>query len=863
MSKLTSHHLAKNWTFKSSTSSTYLPTTVPSTIHTSLLAHNLISDPFLDLNEYDVSWVADTTWHYRTTFPTPFTSNNNTAVDLIFEGLDTFAAVSLNGTPILQAENMFLSYRVPIKSLLHPPESKEENILEIVFTPAREKGLELVRAHPEHDFIVHQTEVSRGPVRKAQCHWGWDWGPVLVTCGVWKEVRVDVYEGRIGEVRADYEVVEMGEEAAVEVRVRVGVEGEVVEGVGIKVGLGMEGEGGEVWDVEGEWERDGEGLVFVGREARVEGAKLWWPRGYGEQNMYELRVQLLAEETVLDEQTKSIGFRKAELVQEKDAHGRSFYFRINGVDIFSAGSCWIPADSFLTRLTPEDYHAWISLLAEGNQNMIRVWGGGIYEPDAFYEACDTLGILVWQDFMFACASYPTYPAFLSLIQSEALHHLRRLRNHPSLILWCGNNEDYQLIERYNLTYDPSDTSPDSWLRTNFPARYIYEHLLPSLVTTHSPSTPYHPSSPFGNGASTTLVVDPTIGDIHQWSLWHGSMAPYQSLPSMSGRFVSEFGMQSLPHLSTISRFITSPSDLHPSSAPLESHNKAIDHSRRLNTYLSENFRVPSTLAGYVHISQVMQADATTWAYKSWRRQWRTRRCGGVLIWQLNDTWPCTSWSVVDYCRVKKPAWYAIKRVMAPITVGVTREVQSWTVRPRDELWKRDTGHVDLRRGKGEVKFDVWVCNSTLDEVKGRVVVRFVSVESGEEARSRMEWEVTVRGNEVKDVGVGISSEHDVKAGYVVVVAVLWVGGEQVGFDVSWPEPIKYLEFEDRGVRVVDVGDGVVEVSAEKPVKGFVFAERQGMKVSDNGFDLIPGEPSTRVQMEGNGGEIPEWTCVGR
>ncbi|KAK0644569.1 glycoside hydrolase superfamily [Cercophora newfieldiana] len=509
--------------------------------------------------------------------------------------------------------------------------------------------------------------------------------------------------------------------------------------------------------------------------------------------------------------------------------------------------------------------------------MIRVWGGGIYETPDFYKACDELGILVWQDFMFACASYPTYPSFLASIEAEARHNLRQIRQHPSVVLWCGNNEDYQLIERYNLTYDPSDEDPSSWLKTNFPARYIYEHLLPSIVTAET-STPYHPSSPFGNGASTTLKVDPTIGDIHQWSLWHGDMDPYQSLPSMSGRFVSEFGMQALPHLSTVRQFITSPSDLHPSSAPLEFHNKAIGHSRRLLSYMTENFRVPSSLAGFIHVSQVMQADAITWAYKSWRREWGTpskegsrglrtdgRKCGGVLVWQLNDTYPCTSWSVVDYYLVKKPAWYAIRRAMAPLTVGITRDVRydSWLLRPADSLWKRDTGHVDPRKGRVEIKFDVWVCSAERKEVDGKVTVRFVSVETGKEVRERMEWEVVVGPNAVTEVCAGMSSAHDTTMEYVVMHASLWVGGVQVSYDVSWPEPIKYLDFENRGVNVVDVGDDVVEVSAEKPVKGFVFAERQGMKVSDNGFDIIPGEAPKRIRIEGNEGEIPEWTYIGR
>ncbi|KAK1754271.1 hypothetical protein QBC47DRAFT_429981 [Echria macrotheca] len=887
--------LLSEWQFKSTSrpESTWHPARVPSTVHTELLATGQITDPFIDLNELDARWVADESWTYRTFFPTPSSASSSSfssshrpdthknsdkeeeeegEIDLIFEGLDTFATVRLNGKTILTSENMFLSHRVSVKHLLKRDDSnKGENELEIIFEPAAQKGLELVKSHPEHLFIVHQTDVSRATVRKAQYHWGWDWGPILVTCGPWRPVRLEVYTVRVEYVRVEYDVSLSKREPAM---VTGRVVAEVVGWERCRVGAEVVFDGVVVgaWDMgvyhDGGGEKRGE-LVTEGFSLRD--VKLWWPRGYGPQNLYQVRVRCFApaekDDRLLAEQVQTIGFRKAELVQDGDVHGKSFFFRINGVDIFCGGSCWVPADSFLSRISPAQYRSWVDLVASGNQTMLRIWGGGIYEDDALYTACDERGILVWQDFMFACASYPTYLSFLSSVTTEARQNLRRLGSHPSVVLWCGNNEDYQLVERYNLHYDFADKDPASWLKSDFPARYIYEHLLPSLVTEElGPSATYHPSSPWGTGTSTTLKVDPTVGDIHQWNTWHGSLERYQSLPQLGGRFVSEFGMQSLPHLQTLHRFVTDPSELVPGSATIDFHNKAVTHQRRLATYMAENFRIPASLEGYVHVSQVMQADALAWAYKSWRREWRDgdRKCGGVLVWQLNDCWPTVSWSVVDYFRLKKPAWYAMRRALGAVAVAVTRDVWDWTSRPADELWKRDTGHVDLRQIVERVKFDVWVASSGLCATKGRVVVRVVSVRTGEDVVDRMEREVEIAPNGTTDVLVEYELEDKEllrKTGYVVVYAALWVDGEKVSSDVSWPDPIKYLDFLDRGVRVEPVGDMVLKIACDKPVKGFVFAEREGVEVSDNGFDVIPGE-DVHVKITGAKPEELDWTFIG-
>ncbi|KAK0628791.1 glycoside hydrolase family 2 protein [Bombardia bombarda] len=888
---------------------------LPSEVHTELQRHGKIPDPHVGLNELEVRWVGEQAWIYRTTFPTPpeVTTVSSTAkAELVFKGLDTFATVTLNGEVILRSDNMFVEHRVDVGRLLLSFPAESENNLEIIFEPARRRGLELVAAHPEHDFIVHQTEVSRGPVRKAQCHWGWDWGPIILTCGPWKPAQLEVWTVRVEDVRAEYAVdLSGGREApTVEVAVSATILGaEAMDFLEVEVWFGGEvvvqfrgykdDEDKDNDDVNIPAAEETPPWTYTSPKFTIPDPQLWYPRGYGPANLYELRLRAISAPTtdksaaaVLAETHQTIGFRTVELVQEKDtpAGGQSFYLRINAIPIFSGGSCWIPADTSLATLTPARYRAWIALLAAGNQNMIRVWGGGVYESDEFYAACDELGVLVWQDFMFACASYPTYPEYLASVETEARQNVRRLRSHPSLVIWCGNNEDYQIVERYGLEYRyEEDKDPEGWLGTNWPGRFIYEELLPRVVREEMKGmgggqVVYHPGSPWGNGTSTTLKVDANVGDIHQWNIWHGEMRPYQQLPQMGGRFVSEFGMEGYPHLDTIDRFLVGGEgsrDRYPGSRTMDFHNKAVGHERRLLTYLGENFRIKYDMKGFAHLTQVMQADAVSWAYRGWRRQWGTqqndgkvsRGCGGVLVWQLNDCWPTVSWAVVDYYLVKKPAYYAIKRALAPLAVGVVRKFHDWTTRPADELWKRDTGHVDLREAVRDVVFDVWVASARLEPVQGLVVIRFISAETGEDEGQTIEEEVTVLPNGTTEVFSGLRYEgadeklkHVLDRGYVVIHASLLVGGEEVASDTSWPDPIKYLDFADRGVKVKYLEKDLVEVSAEKPVKGFVFAERQGVTVSNNGFDVMPREKAKQVRItRDDGADMGElaWTFVGQ
>lgn len=439
---------------------------------------------------------------YRLDFPAP--SADGLTTDLVFEGLDTFATVSVNKKQVLKTDNMFVSYRVDISEHVKAGGVLD---LEIVFESALLRGRELVKEHShEHNFLVRQTEVGRVPVRKAQYNWGWDWGPILMTSGPWKPVYLEQYVARVDDVWAQNEVSKDLKTCSGSVFAKVfgATEGD-------KAMVSLSKDGKVVFETETTIENSLAKAPF-----KIDDPELWYPLGYGSQTRYELQAKLIRGSTQLDSRAKLIGFRRAELIQEPDSHGKSFYFRINNIDIFSGGSCWIPADSLLPRLSKEKYYDWVKLVAEGNQVLLRIWGGGVYEHEVLMDACDELGVLVWHDFQFACASYPAYPSYLKGLETEIRQQVRRMRSHVSMIAWSGNNEDYQVRERYSLDYNLDDKDPESWIKSSFPARYLYESFIPRLVEEEDPFMIYHPSSPWGE-ANPRATTDPSCGDIHQWN----------------------------------------------------------------------------------------------------------------------------------------------------------------------------------------------------------------------------------------------------------------------------------------------------------------------------------------------------------
>ncbi|KAI1471115.1 glycoside hydrolase family 2 protein [Daldinia caldariorum] len=845
----TKHNLDQGWNFRQSDNSSddWLPVQkIPTQVHLDLLANNKIPDPFDDLNELAVQWVAEKDWTYKVQFTKPPSrvSDEPLITDVVFEGLDTFATVTLNGKEILKSENMFLSHRIDISNFL-----EDRNTLEIKFDSALLRGRKLVEEHShEHTFYVRQTEVGRVPVRKAQYNWGWDWGPILMTAGPWRPIYLEQYVSRIDDVWTHYEVSE--DLKICSGRIFARVTGASQRSIALSVTLGET----TVWGKECAVDSDG----LAETEFRIDNPELWYPFGYGRQVRYKLKATI----PIGNEKAKLIGFRRSELIQEKDEFGKSFYFRINGIDIFSGGSCWIPADSFLSQISPQRYYNWIKLMVEGNQHMLRIWGGGIYEDNTLFDACDELGVLVWHDFQFACASYPTYPSYLASVEQEARQNLRRLRPHPSIVIWAGNNEDYQVQERYHLDYDYEDKDPQSWLKSSFPARYIYEYLLPKIVKEEDPFMIYHPSSPWGDGKHTT---DKTVGDIHQWNIWHGAMNRYQETYLLSGRFISEFGMEAYPHLETIRSMIKDPQQQHPGSMMMDFRNKAIDHERRMITYVAENFLVKYDLTSYTHLTQVVQAETMQFAYKTWRREWGkpgARKCGGVLVWQLNDCWPTMSWAVVDYYLVKKPAFYAIANALKPLAVGVSRAYHEWT-----------TGHADPTVPAQDTKFDLWVVSNWQETAQLEITVRFISVRTGQDVQSPLKLDtVSAQPNAATEVlqdcvipAVGSQFNGQLfdiaKYDPFVIHAIAREDKQVIAIDNAWPQPLKYLDFSDRDVKFKTLSTSEIVISSTRPVKGFVFEETRQVKLSDNGFDLVPGEEKI-VEVSGAALDSLRYTYIG-
>ena len=578
----------------------------------------------------------------------------------------------------------------------------------------------------------------------------------------------------------------------------------------------------------------------------IDNPALWYPIRYGKQPLYNVKATLLSGDDEVDTVSKRIGLRRAEVIQRplKDQPGTSFFFEINNIPVYCGGSDWIPADNFIPRISPEKYYEWVKLVAEGNQFMIRVWAGGIYEEQAFYDACDELGILVWQDFLFGCGNYPAWPELLQSVEREARENVKLLRHHTSIVIWAGNNEDYQYQESNGLTYDYENKDAESWLKTDFPARYIYEKILPEACADLIPNTFYHPGSPWGAGRDTH---DETVGDVHQWNVWHGTQEPWQNFDKLGGRFVSEFGMHGFPSVKTLESFLPlgkDDPDRYAQSSTIEYHNKADGHERRIALYLAENFRYgPDPLEQFVYTTQLMQAECLASAYRLWKREWKgpgREYNAGALVWQINDCYPGTSWSIADYYLRPKHAYYTVKREMAPVSIGITRKTHK---HPQDKYTRVN---IDVK-----TQIEIWGSNLTLEDLTVDCVVKTFYAETGEETSSQTVAAAALlpenRSTELAALDVPVHKAGEEGRTVVAAYLVLRDGGKQIARYVNWPEPLKYVHFQKpKQLKVQLTADRTaVEISAEVPIKGLALeCDDEAVKFDDNLVDIVPGEVVT-------------------
>ena len=654
----------------------------------------------------------------------------------------------------------------------------------------------------------------------------------MLTCGPWRPINFEVYSCRISDLYFTAEVVDSLKSA--EVVAKADVEGQASH-VRFEVLFENRNVGTETVEIV-----DG----FATATFKKENPELWYPAGCGAQPLYMLKATLLSGSDAMDVVHKRFGLRRAKVVQRKldGAAGTTFFFEINNVPMFCGGSCWIPAENFIPRLSPEKYREWVTMAVDCHQVMIRVWGGGIWEEQAFYDACDELGVLVWQDFLFACGNYPAYEDFIHLVKREATANIRLIRHHPSIVIYAGNNEDYQYQESENLAYDPSDQDPDSWLKSTFPARYIYEKLLVEITHELVPGTYYHFGSPFGGKTSG----DPTVGDIHQWNVWHGAQERYQSFDRLSGRFVSEFGMEAFPSIHTIHSYLPLGSedhDCYPQSSTVDFHNKAAGHERRLATYLEENLQFTfKPFEQYIYATQILQAEALSTAHRLFRRQWKgpgKEYCAGALVWQLNDCWPATSWSVIDYYLRPKLAYFAIKRELAPITVGIKQTAR--TLSPDEPLSKLK---------KIDRKIEIWASNLTCAERKVDLRVLFYDIITGKLKCGKAGPPTYIllpnRSTELVTMNTPIYDSTEDEHFRTLTVAYLDESstGLNIARSVNWPEPLKYVPFQRPTKLETEVTAGAVVLRSEVPVKGVMLEMENAtdqVKWHDNGFDLLPGD----------------------
>lgn len=790
-----------------STDEGWIPALVPGTVHQALITADRLPDPFVGLNERAAQWVGESDWLYRCRFELPDDFADSGCVALCCDGLDTIATVWLNGVEVLSSDNMFVPQRIQIQKWLHPG----QNELWMRFESAQRHGKEREAAHGK--LHVWNGDPSRVYVRKAQYHYGWDWGPTLLTAGPWRAIRLEAYEARIAELHCPIEVAADLKSAVIPVQIEV-------EQVGSDTALPLGAQhAAHLYLVKLLLYAPDGALVSAasvavdGRMAQhqitIEQPQLWWPNGYGAQPLYRLVVSLEQGQEVVDTRTIRLGLRRLVLLQEAltDEAGTTFLFEVNNTPVFCGGANWIPADSFTPRITPERYRTLLKQAAAANMAMIRIWGGGIYEDDIFYEICDELGLLVWQDFMFACGIYPAQDWFLTSIRAEAEAQIRRLRQHACIALWCGNNEDYQIANSLGL-YDPA-LGPQA--NEQFPARQIYEHLLPEICAALDPTRSYWPGSPYGGQNGN----DPTYGDRHVWDIWHGQMAPYQSYPKYAGRFVSEFGMQASPAMATLESFIL-PEDRYPGSRTLDHHNKAEGGPRRIAAYLTDNLRPPTDLESYIYATQLMQTDALVSAYRGWRRRWAgpgRYSLAGALVWQLNDCWPVTSWAIVDYGLRPKPAYYGIRRALAALAIGMARDEEGAAV---------------------------WVVNGTTSQVEAVVELRTLTLMGEELSLERAQ--ITLPPNattELGSFGLGVGRA-------LVFAARLLVDGRVVARDVLWPEPLKYFTFPNPLIMLDLEGEETLRLRSARPAKGVWLSAGDGVEWSDNMLDLMPDDEQVIV-----------------
>ncbi|SFD14312.1 beta-mannosidase [Chitinophaga sp. CF118] len=717
--------LDKGWQFSRTDDTTWRTATVPGTIHTDLIAHQLIPDPFVGSNEKAVQWVDKKDWIYRTDFNVTAAFLEQQVVELDLRGLDTYADVYVNEHLVLQSHNMFITQKVNVKQWL----TAGNNRLRILFhSPIKQDMPAFLR-----DSIIYPAgnDASDIPLsiyaRKAPYHYGWDWGPRLVTSGIWRPVflrawnKTDIQDAWLQQqsltdkAATILAAVTLQTVQAGRYTIRIESKEKAFATVTTTTSITT-------------------GPQVVNLPFTISKPQRWWPNGLGVSHLYNVQVTVLDGNQVLSTRALHIGLRTVEVVNAPDSMGVSFYVKVNGRPVFMKGADYIPQDNFLPRVTSGKYRKLFADMKESNFNMVRVWGGGIYEDDQFYDLADENGILVWQDFMFACTVYPSDSAFLENVKTEVAYNITRLRNHPSLALWCGNNEVAMALKHWGWK-DGYGYTEKQWQSLQKGYDVLFKELLPRGVQTLDPGRFYFHSSPISNWG---LPEDFRTGDNHYWGVWHG-MEWFDAFNTHIPRFMSEYGFQSFPDIHTVRRF-TSPNERDLYSPVMLSHQKnAARGNTAINTYLLHYYKQPKDFESFLYVNQVLQAEGIKVAIEAHRRNMPF--CMGTLYWQLNDCWPGPSWSGRDYYGRWKALQYYVKKAFEPLLVSniiTDGHLRTYIIsdEPRDEqvtldmqlmdvegkvLWHKTLPGITARFGKSIVQHEINVSDLLKGADTGKVI----------------------------------------------------------------------------------------------------------------------------------------------
>ena len=823
--------LTGSWQFRKAGTDEWLPGQVPGGVHTDLLALGRIPDPFVADNEKHVQWVAESDWEYRRSFSADAALLTEDKVFLVCDGLDTLAEVRLNGHLLGKTDNMFRQYEWEIKSLLRPG----ENQIAIAFGAPTTFAREHEAVRPLNGVT---QAIAGGPhLRKAPCQFGWDWGPQLPPIGIWKEIRL---EGRSVARLADVHVRQIHDERKVKIKVEAQVER--WSATPLVIVARVTSPKGTVTEKTFEVSKTSKvSAVFP-----IRSPQLWWPNGYGERPMYKVEVEVKAEgsASTLASASYQVGLRTVELRQQPDQWGKSWQFVVNGVPIFAKGSNWIPADSFPTRISDATLEGLIRSAVESHQNMLRVWGGGLYEEERFYDLCDRYGILVWQEFTFSCSIYPLDdPAFVENVHVEAAQNIRRLRHRACLALWCGNNEmewgweswgwakqDWEdelkpyienipALQALGRQVKNRRLLPD-WKQLRGAYDAFFHHTLPGWVAADDPDHAYWPSSP-SSETPFQNVNGEEQGDSHYWEVWHGRK-PFTAYRNTHPRFQSEFGFQALPPLKTIQTY-AEPADWNMTSYIMEHHQRNASGNGLMIGQMTDTFRTAKDFPSLVYLSMVLQAEGIRYGVEHWRRF--PHRVAGALYWQLNDCWPVASWSSLDYFGRWKALHYMAKRFFAPVLLSILDDgprMGIFVTNDTTEMWQ------------GTARW-------TLEMLSGEALA------SGEEAVNAAPLAAT----HVKALDFAEAVVADPIPGMLggnrrdmIFTCELWQGNRLIARNIATFVPNKHLALVDPGLSVETtrkVAQLTIELTASSLAR-FVELELEGTDTvfSDNYFDIPAG-----------------------